>query len=148
MSDPRAARRANGGADRSKAFRHWGGFVVSGGTAGVVDAAITLALVHLANFDPFSARLLAILVAMVVAWFMHRTLTFRVPAPPSLNEFLRFAAVAWSANALNYAVYAGILLVWPGTPPLTAIVVASGIAAVFSYLGFRFGVFRQPPPVA
>jgi putative flippase GtrA len=134
--------------DRQTPFRHWGGFLVSGGTAAAVDAAITLALVHLAKLDPFSARLAAILVAMVVAWLMHRRLTFAVTTAPSFREFLRFAAVAWSANALNYAVYAGILLAWPGTPPLVAIVIATGIAAVFSYLGFRFGVFRQPPPVA
>jgi putative flippase GtrA len=129
-------------------FRHWGGFLVSGGTAAAVDAAITLALVHLGGLDPFSARLAAILVAMVVAWLLHRRLTFAVTTAPSLREFLRFAAVAWSANILNYAVYAGILLAWPGTPPLAAIVIATGFAAVFSYLGFRFGVFRQPPPVA
>jgi putative flippase GtrA len=129
-------------------FRHWEGFLVSGASAAAVDTAITLALVHGAGLNPFAARLVGILVAMVVAWLMHRRLTFRVAAPPSLKEFLRFAAVAWSANTLNYAIYASILLAWPETLPLIAIVVATGIAAVFSYLGFRFGVFRQPPPVA
>lgn len=133
---------------RQTPFRHWGGFIVSGATAAVVDAAVTLALVHFAGFDPFTARLIAILIAMVVAWLMHRRLTFAVTAAPSLREFLRFAAVAWSANALNYAIYAGILLVWPGALPLVAILIATAIAAVFSYVGFRFGVFRQPPPVA
>ena len=137
-----------GAASRTRSFRHWGGFLASGGTAAVVDAAITLALVHLVGFDPFTSRLIAILIAMVVAWLMHRRLTFAVTAAPSLREFLRFAAVAWSANALNYAIYAGILLVLPGSLPLVAIVIATGIASVFSYVGFRFGVFRQPPPVA
>lgn len=133
---------------RTRSFRHWGGFLVSGATAAAVDAAITVALVHVARLDPFSARLVAILIAMVVAWLMHRRLTFAVAAPPSLKEFLRFAAVAWSANALNYAIYAGILLVWPETLPLVALAIATGIAAVFSYVGFRFGVFPTPPPVA
>jgi putative flippase GtrA len=146
-TDPPSARRA-ADSEHRRSFRHWGGFLASGGTAAVVDAAITLALVHLAGFDPFTSRLIAILIAMVVAWLMHRRLTFAVAAAPSLREFLRFAAVAWSANALNYAIYAGILLAWPGSLPLVAIVIATGIAAVFSYIGFRFGVFREPPPVA
>ena len=131
-----------------RSFRHWGGFLLSGGTAALVDAAVTTGLIHLAGRDPFSARLAGIVVAMVVAWLMHRRITFAVTAPPSLREFGKFAAVAWSANALNYAIYAVILLVKPEFSPLIALIISTGIAAVFSYLGFRLGVFREPPPTA
>jgi putative flippase GtrA len=133
---------------RQQSFRHWGGFFLSGGTAFLVDSAVTLALVELAGLGRFSARLAGILVAMVVAWLMHRNITFAVRAPPTLGEFGRFAAVAWMANALNYVVYLVILLLWPATPTLIAIVIATAIAAIFSYAGFRLGVFREPPPVA
>ncbi len=135
------------GPDR-RSFRHWGGFVLSGGTAFLIDAGITTFLIHVARLDPFSARLIAISIAMVVAWLMHRTITFAVKAPPSLREFMKFAAVAWSANALNYAIYVVILLVWPATWPLAALVASTGVATVASYLGFRLGVFRKPPPPA
>jgi putative flippase GtrA len=130
----------------AQGFRHWGGFLVSGGTAAVVDASITSGMVHWAGLDPFSARIVGILVAMVAAWLLHRRLTFDVAAAPSLREFGRFAAVAASANLLNYAIYAAILLAWPATLPALAVIIATGIAAVFSYLGFRLGVFREPPP--
>ena len=80
---------------------------------------------------------------MVFAWLMHRNVTFAVAAPPRLSEFARFAVVAGSANALNYAIYAAILLVWPATWPFAALVVSTGIATAASYLGFRFGVFRR-----
>lgn len=129
-----------------RSFRHWGGFVFSGGTAFLIDAGITWALINLAHLDPFSSRLVAILCAMVAAWLLHRRITFDVAASPSLREFLKFAAVAWSANALNYGVYVLILLVRPGFWPLAAIVVSSAFAALFSYTGFRFGVFRKKPP--
>jgi len=129
-----------------RSFRHWGGFVLSGGTAAVVDAAITTALIAFAGLDPFTARLLAILVAMVAAWLMHRRITFNVATPPSWREFLRFAAVAWSANALNYVIYAAILLTRPATPPILALIVSTAVTTFFSYAGFRLGVFRQPPP--
>lgn len=128
--------------------RHWGGFLASGGTAAIVDAAITLALVYWAHVDRFLARFIAIAIAMVVAWLMHRRFTFAVAAPPSLREFLHFAAVAWSANALNYAIYVATLLIFPALPTLAVIIFSTGVATVASYLGFRFGVFRRPPPVA
>ncbi len=131
----------------TRSFRHWGGFLVSGGTAFVVDAALTLALTY-AGLNAFAARLIAIMVAMVVAWLMHRRFTFAVKAPPSLREFMKFAAVAWSANALNYGIYAVLLLVWPALWPLAAMVVSTAVAMVFSYLGFRLGVFREPPTPA
>lgn len=127
-----------------RSLRHWGGFVFSGGSAFVIDAGINTALIHLFAVSPFVSRLISIGSAMVVAWLMHRRVTFAVAAPPSVGEFLRFVTVAGSANALNYAVYAGILLLWPATPPLAALVISTAIATAAAYLGFRFGVFRQP----
>lgn len=135
------------GAD-TRSLRHWGGFVFSGGTAFLIDAGITLALTRLVGLDRFTARLIGILVAMVAAWLMHRRISFNVSAPPSLREFLRFAAVAWAANALNYAIYALILLAWPAVWTIVALVASTAVATVFSYLGFRLGVFREPPPPA
>jgi putative flippase GtrA len=104
---------------------------------------VTTGLIHFAGLDPFSARIAGIAVAMVFAWLMHRRVAFNVAAKPSLGEFLRFAAVAGSANAFNYAVYALILLIWRETPPLLALVVSTGLATIVSYAGFRFGVFRR-----
>jgi len=126
-----------------RSLRHWGGFFVSGGSAFVVDAGINSGLIHLVGLSPFVSRLISIGCAMVVAWLMHRNVTFAVAAPPRLSEFARFAVVAGSVNLLNYLVYGGILVVWPATWPFAALVVATAIAMGASYLGFRFGVFRR-----
>jgi putative flippase GtrA len=129
-----------------RSFRHWGGFILSGSVAFFVDAGLTTGLIHFAMVDPFTSRLVGIVVAMVVAWLMHRRITFAVAAAPSWGEFIRFAAVSWSAGVLNYLLYAAILLVRPSTLPFLALVISTGAAACFSYAGFRLGVFRQPPP--
>jgi putative flippase GtrA len=126
-----------------RSVRHWGGFLFSGGVAFLIDAGITTLLIRIARLDPFSARLIAILIAMVFAWLMHRRITFNVAYAATVKEFLHFAAVAGSANATNYVVYAAILLIWPATAPIGAILISSAIATVLSYLGFRFGVFRR-----
>jgi len=127
--------------------RHWGGFILSGGTAFVVDAGITTLLVHF-GANRFLARIVGIAVAMVVAWLMHRRVTFAMDAGASWSEFLRFATVAASANALNFVVYSLLLVIFPALPVIVAIFIATAIATAFSYAGFRLGVFREPPPVA
>lgn len=123
--------------------RHGAGFVISGGLAFLTDAAVLSVLVHLAGADPLIARFFAIGAAMVVGWLCHRRLTFAVKSRPSAGEFMKYAAVAWSAAALNYAIYVVILLAIPSTPVLIALFFASLAAMAASYIGMRFGVFRS-----
>ena len=130
--------------------RHGLAFLVSGGTAFAVDAMVLTVLTAVLGLHPILARLFAISLAMVAGWLMHRTFTFAVPAPPSFGEYLRYAGVAWTAASINYGVFVLIILVAPATVPLVALVASSLAAMTFSYLGMRFGAFRQrasaPPP--
>ena len=123
--------------------RHWLAFLVSGGVAFTVDAAVLKALTAVLELHPILARLAAIALAMVAGWLMHRTYTFEVEAPPSLPEFVRYAGVAWTSAALNYAVFVLVVLVHPAIDPLAALVVSSLAAMTFAYLGMRFGAFRH-----
>jgi putative flippase GtrA len=123
--------------------RHGLAFAVSGATAFTVDAVVLALLTYVAGIHPIAARPVAISLAMVAGWLMHRTYTFAVPAPPSLLEFLRYAGVAWSAAAVNYGVFVAVVLAFPDVEPLVALVVSSSVAMVFSYLGMRFAAFRQ-----
>lgn len=125
---------------------HGAGFLASGLIAFSVDAGVLWLLTRFAGLDPYSARVIAILVAMVVAYFAHRRWTFAVANAPSASEFLKFASVASTANAINYAIYAGMLLAIPVCTPLQALLVASVVAMAVSYLGFRFGVFKKSTP--
>jgi len=124
-----------------EALRHYGGFLFAGTAAFATDAVVLVALTRLAGLDPLVARLFAIAIAMVVSWLLNRTITFRVRVPPSPHEFIRFAALAWLAAAINYGVFAAVLLVSPATQPLAALVISSLCAAVFAYLCMRLAVF-------
>jgi putative flippase GtrA len=126
-----------------RSFRHWGGFIFSGLTAFAIDISLTWVLVHGVGLDPFSARLIGILVATVVAWLMHRRITFNVAYDPSVMEFVRFFVVASAANGANYVTYAALLLIVRHIPLVVAIVLSSGVAGLLSYFGFRFGVFQR-----
>jgi putative flippase GtrA len=98
-------------------------------------------LTQLADCDALVAGPFAIATAMLVSWLFNRTITFRVGAPPSAREFVRFAALAWITATLNYVVFAAVLLAVPGTHPLLALVISSLSAAVFAYICMRFAVF-------
>lgn len=124
-------------------MRHYGGFVLAGCLALATDALILQSLHAGLGLTPYLARVPAIACAMVVSWLVNRTVTFATTEPPSLQEFAKFATVSWFAQAINYAVFAMILIALPGIAPLAALVAASLVAMFASYLGFRFGVFRS-----
>jgi putative flippase GtrA len=125
------------------AVRHYGGFLLAGITAYLVDAGVLQALITLGGMSPFTARIWGIGAAMLASWLINRSVTFPVAGPPTLREMASFAALGWVAALLSYLIYAGILLLRPETAPLLALTVAALIGMVYSYLGMRFGVFRQ-----
>ena len=122
---------------------HWGGFLVSGLVALSVDAAVLEAGVRLVGLTPLQARIVAIALAMVAGWLCHRRLTFNVTAPPTLREFVRYAASASSAAILNYGLFALALWLVRDLSPLAALVIASCGAMIFSYLSMKYAVFRN-----
>ena len=128
--------------DAQHPVRHGLAFLVSGGTAFLVDALVLTLLTAVVGLHPILARVAAIALAMVAGWLMHRTFTFRVAARPSLREFLRYAGVAWTAAAVNYGVFVLIVLAFAGIEPLVALVISSAAAMAFAYIGMRFAAFR------
>lgn len=127
-------------ADRA---RHLGGFVFSGLLALAVDAAILFALTRFAGLSPLVARIPSILISMLAGWLSNRRLTFRVEAAPGPAEFLRYAMASGVGVAVNYAVFSALLILWPGFAPVAALVLASAVAAAFSYAGYRWFAFRH-----
>ncbi|MEZ5852259.1 MAG: GtrA family protein [Hyphomicrobiaceae bacterium] len=121
--------------------RHFGGFAISGAIAFTVDAILLETGIRWLGLHPLVARVAAIACAMVAGWLSHRTFTFALSTTPSLREFLRYAAAAWMAAALNYAAFATIVLYRPDTPAFIALGMASFFAMIFSYLAMRYAVF-------
>ena len=124
-------------------LRHYCGFLLAGALALITDGALLEILTRIMGLHPLLARPFAIAAAMVVSWLINRTVTFAVEGPPTRREFARFAAVSWTAQMVNYLLFATLLIMRPGTPALLALVLASLVAMLVSYFGFRYRVFRQ-----
>ena len=129
-------------ADPQQRLHHIGGFVLGGVLALLVDISVLRVLTDLVGLSALAARPISIAIAMLASWWVNRTMTFAVKTPARLDEFLKFAAVSWIAQAVNYAVFSAILIARPATMQEVALVAACGISMVVAYFGFRFGVFR------
>jgi putative flippase GtrA len=123
-------------------IRHYGGFVLAGTLAFAVDVSVLHVLDEIMGISPLLARPFSIMTAMVVSWYINRTITFAMESRPSISEFLQFAAVVWFAQAVNYLIFAAIMLARPDTPNPLAVALASLVSMCVSYMGYRFGVFR------
>ncbi|MFN0217674.1 MAG: GtrA family protein [Hyphomicrobium sp.] len=128
----------------TEGLRQGVGFLAAGVTATATDAAVLALLTRGFDANPYTARMVAIVVAIIVAFFAHRRLTFSMRTSPTALEFGRFLSVAVSSALVNYAIYAGFLLFRPGSEPLLALFIATVVAMTASFAGMKFGVFRKP----
>lgn len=123
--------------------KHWLGFIASGIIAVSVDGGITKLFNAAFGTPILASRLMGISLSMIAGWLAHRRLTFRLTTKPSFAEFLKYAGVAWTAAAINYAAFASILYIYPSLEPLIALVFSSLVAMGVAYVGMRFAAFRK-----
>jgi putative flippase GtrA len=124
-------------------YRRVLGFLFSGGLAFLTDLAGLEALTRIAHIDPLLARLVSIPLATVVGWWAQRTVTFAVVERPSVAEFVRYSVSSLASIALNYAIFAGVIIIRPQTAPAVALIISSALVMIFSYLSMKYMVFRR-----
>ena len=116
-------------------------FACVGGLGFVVDTGITLLLIQ-KNIDPFTARVFAIIFAMITTWRLNRALTFGASQSSQTSEGARYFIVASAAAVLSYSIYTTLLIAISGFPPALAIVIAVGTTTAVSFLGYSRFAFR------
>ena len=131
-----------GGIDH-RSFRHWGGFIFSGLTAFGVDFLVIEFCDRILGIGAFWSNAVGLSVATVVAWVLHRRISFNVPYPPSIREFVRFFVIAWGANGISLATNTLILWLAPAAPLEVAFLLSRAVGGASSYIGFRFSVFHH-----
>lgn len=110
-----------------------------GGLGFLMDGGLTMLLIS-KGVDARTARIPALISAILMTWILNRSFTYRVPAAATKAEFLRYFAVASSLVFFNYAVY--LLLLYLTVPALYALVFASVLQAAFSYFAYQRIVFN------
>ncbi len=124
--------------------RHWH-FALAGVVGLGVDIG-SMALLLAGNLNPYLARLLAFLLAVLSTWQINRRLTFadRSGRLAWWQELARYLLAMSGGGLLNLAASALVLALCPHGWWLAPLAVCSGSAAgmVFNYCAARFWVFR------
>lgn len=123
--------------------RHMAAFLFCGLLATGTDILVYQLFHGIFDVAPSMSRLFSVSLAMFVGWLAHRRFTFAIKTPPVLREFIAYAGVAWISVSVNYLCFLFILYLIPDLPGSVAIIFSSAVAMVVSYLGMRFGVFRN-----
>lgn len=123
-------------------FQTFSRFALIGGGGFLVDAGLLLMMLE-AGAGAYLARIISIGCAMLVTWRLNRALTFGASDDGQLREAVRYAGIALSVAALNYGIYAGLILFIPVCPPLLATAIATAICMLISFAGYRSFAFRQ-----
>ncbi|KTT41137.1 hypothetical protein RSA46_04675 [Pseudomonas oryzihabitans] len=110
-------------------------FILVGGLATLVHILVAGALLATFSLQPYVTNLGAFLVAFGVSYCGHRYLTFA-----RQGSIARFFIVAIAGFALNNLLLTGLLAL--GLSAFLAIVVATALVPVFSYLASSLWAFR------
>jgi len=136
-------------AARAALVRQIPSFAAIGSLGFCVDAGLTIVIAAGLGVSPLLARVPAVVVATIATFLLNRTFTFAARGF-WLHEFGRYALVAASGQAVNYAVYALVLTTIERlglglAPALIAFAIAcgAGVAMFLTFLGFRFFAFRS-----
>ncbi len=83
-----------------------------------------------------------------MTWRLNRALTFDHSGRRTADEAMRYAAVAASAQAVSYAVFAALVVTVLAAMPQLAVIVGAACGALVSYSGQALFAFRPrtPPP--
>ena len=113
------------------------------GLAGfAVDTGTLAVLHHGIGLDPFSARILSIVLAIFTTWRLNRSVTFGRSDTGQVFEGARYYTVAVVTALVNFGIYSLILLIWTDAWPVAAAIFATACTMFMSYFGYSRLVFR------
>jgi putative flippase GtrA len=123
-------------------------FAVGGVLGLLIDAGVVQALVSLAGWNAYGARVLSFLLAATVTWWWNRHFTFaaRSSGRRAHAEWLHWLGLMSIGAVVNYGVYALFLLLVPSLHRWPAIPTAGGsaVAALINFSAARGVLFKKP----
>jgi putative flippase GtrA len=123
-------------------------FAVGGVGGLIIDAGIVQLLVGVAGWNPYLARVFSFLIAATFTWWWSRHFTFaaRQSNRSAHAEWMHWMALMSVGAAINYGVYAVLLMNFPLLHRWPAIGAAAGsaVAASVNFAAARKMLFKSP----
>lgn len=121
-------------------------FAFAGGLGFLCDSAITLSLTGLGLANPYLARALAFMGAVVLTWALNRSVTFaeRKDTAPLWCQFLRYVTAQIGGLTLNFVAYSLIVVIFGSAQIVIVIALISGslLAMGVNYALAHYWVFK------
>ncbi len=108
-------------------------FLIAGAAGFAVDLGALSALIS-AGADPYSARAVSFLLAVVTTYLINATQTFRARDRIGIGSFLLYIAASLGGLATNLIVY--VAAVANGLSPQIALAIASAAALTVNFFGY------------
>jgi putative flippase GtrA len=125
----------------------WLGFALVGCAGFATDALLYVLYARYAGLPVYLARALAFLPATGVTWALNRHFVFQTAGTlhRRRDEYARHLGVQGLGIAVNFAAFSIALEggLGRGPAPLLPLVIGSGCAMVFNFIGARRFVFRR-----
>jgi len=121
-----------------KARKEIARFLIAGTIAGATDFGIYYFLIHFLSFP--LAKGISFTCAGIIAYLLNKYWTFKYNEP-SYAEVGRYTLVNFLALGINVLTNQSILERWPGSV-LLALVIASMLTGLFTFVCFKWWVFR------
>ncbi|WP_266168169.1 GtrA family protein [Dyella subtropica] len=129
-----------------KLRREAGLFFIGGVIGLVVDAGVVQALVGLADWNPYLARVVSFLLAATATWWWNRHYTFahRQSGRSLPMEWLHWMGLMTAGALINYGAYVLMLMTFPHLQrwPALAVAVGSLVAALVNFSTARGMLFK------
>jgi putative flippase GtrA len=126
-------------------------FALVGSLGFFADLGILAALVYGARWSPYLARAMAMLIAILCTWWLHRHWTFTAGRSRSpLPQSLLYGTVQLASASVNYGVFSAFVLtggIWR-TYPVLAAAAGSLSAMAITYLFSEKIAFAEPGGLA
>lgn len=124
--------------------KHFGSFILAGGSAFVVNAVVLFILAEVLGLNPYLAQVFGIWASITTSWVINRTKTFPVEQKPTLMEYTAYCISMLFSSAVNYACF--VLMLSFGAifleHPILALIPATLISMNVSYFCMKYFVFK------
>jgi putative flippase GtrA len=115
-------------------FRAVRSFAVVGGVGFAIEAILMTALTQFAGWSVWYARIPSFTTAVMATWLLNRTLTFAGRGLQRRStEALLYGVIQLCGAAINLAIFALCLIVWPQLQRLPIVPLAIGAVGGFAF---------------
>ena len=111
------------------------------GTVGfIVDSSVLYLMVYIAGFNLFAGRIISYLFAASTTWFLNRHFTFTdFKCSQRTRQWFKFVLVNTAGGIINYAVYAGAIVISTTVTnhPIIGVAIGSLAGLIVNYTASR-----------